>query len=64
MQDTIEAHWKRIEALQTQLKNNQTIDQSVLEEITLLQAETKEMMNTVFQQNQQLEFIARQATLS
>lgn len=64
MQDTIDAHWKRIEELQKQLKNSETVDNTVLDEITKLQSETKEMMNTVFQQNQQLEFIARQATLS
>jgi septal ring factor EnvC (AmiA/AmiB activator) len=64
MQDQIENHWSRIETLQKQLKNSETVDNTVLDEITKLQSETKEMMNTVFDANQKLEFLARQATLS
>jgi len=64
MQEQIENHWSRIETLQKQLKNSETVDNTVLDEITKLQSETKEMMNTVFDANQKLEFLARQSMLS
>lgn len=64
MQEQIENHWKRIETLQKQLKNSETVDNTVLDQITQLQAETKVMMDTVFNSNKQLEFMARQAMLS
>jgi septal ring factor EnvC (AmiA/AmiB activator) len=64
MQDKIDGHWSRIEELQKQLKNSEKVDETVLDEITKLQFETKEMMQTVFDANQKMEFMARQALLS
>lgn len=64
MQESIEANWKRIEALQNQLKSHNSEQEKAVEEILQLQNETKEMMSKVFESNRQMEFLLRQSALS
>ena len=64
MNQEIEEKWKQIETLQSQLKLQDQVSAQKLEEITQLQAETKEMMDKIIESNKQFEFQLRQKMLS
>jgi len=59
MNQEIEEKWKQIETLQSQLKLQDQVSAQKLEEITQLQAETKEMMDKIIESNKQFENLSR-----
>jgi len=59
MNQEIEEKWKQIETLQSQLKLQDQVSAQKLEEITQLQAETKEMMDKIIESNKQFENMSR-----